>query len=387
MKRRRRTSRGPDRKSRPRGFDYGCLPCVAAVASVEFMERLDAAVVDGVAYGSDRSESLEKEVPVISLVAQRGDELAKAFEEFSAWSQMTDPDSVAMNFVFRRNGGYLLAISPEYSRLQRRCLGFDRTQRAFVVGPSWIKPIDSVQPRLRAFREYCSAPIAPFLLDGVTYVGPKSVLTPRSLPDVCPIPGLRPLQKFEVTFVDEDEVTPNSMAWHALHAESVNKPESPMGPPKPEPDEIAKQRTRALAQHFPVTLERIRRESSVRRLMRGLAKYGVRPWQIEQALCNLVLSAEMGRGTHFTGLSARKAEESIIQAIQSRFELADGEKLPTYSIEDVSTQVVADGNVLLRHLAKKRRANLTAVQALLRSLSVLEADTAVDPPAEWSASS
>ncbi len=387
MKRRRRTSRGPDFKLRPRGFDYGCLPYVAAIASVDFIGHLNAAVVDAIAYGSAWSGTLDKEVPVISLVAQRGNELVKAFEEFSAWSQMTDPDSVAMSFVFRKNGGYLLAISPEYSRLQRRCLGFDRAHRAFVLGPTWIKPIDSINPLLQAFRKYCSAPIAPFLLDGVTYVGPRSVLTPRSSPDVRPIPSLKPLQKFEVTFVDEDEATPNSMAWLALRAESGNEPESPTGPPKLEPDGIAKQRTRALAQHFPVTLERMRRESSVQRLMRGLAEYGVRPWQIEQALCNLVLSAEMGRGAHFAGLSAREAENGIIQAIRTRYELADGGELPAYSTEDVSTQVVADGNVLLRHLAKKRRANLAGLQAALRSLSALEADTAVDPPAEWSASS
>lgn len=349
------------------------------------MGYLDAAVVDGIAYGSAWSESFDKKVPTISLVAQHSDELAKAFEEFNAWSEMTGPDSVAMNFVFRKNGGCLLAISPEYSRLQRRCLGFDRTHRAFVMGPTWIKSNASIHPFLRTFRQYCSAPVAPFLLDGVTCVGPKSVPPPRSVPDVCPVPGIRPLQKFEVTFVDENEATPNSMAWIALRAESGNKPESPpTGPPKPEPDKIAKERTRTLAQHFPVTLERIRRESLVQRLMRGLDEYRVRPWQIEQALCNLVLSAEMGRGAHFTGLSAHKAENGIIEAIRSRYELADGGGIPTFSIEDVSTQVVADGNVLLQQFGKKGRTNLADLQAALKSLSALETDAVADPPGERS---
>ena len=184
MKRRKRTTRAPSSKTAPRGFDYGCLPYAQALASPEFMNHLNAAMVHAVAYGSAWSGSLNHAVPSISLVAKRGDELAKAFEEFNAWSRMTDPDSVETTIVFRKNGGYVLAVSPEYSRLQRRCFGFDRAHRAIAVGPTWIKPIDSVQPFLQTFRRYCSAPIAPFMLDGVTYVGPakridSSVVTRR----------------------------------------------------------------------------------------------------------------------------------------------------------------------------------------------------------------
>ena len=357
-----------------------------ALASCEFEGHLRAAVVDGVAYGSVWSEAVHQNVPVISLVAQRGGELVKAFEEFNAWSQMTDPDSVEITFVFRKNGGYVLAISPDFSRLQRRCLGFDRAHQALVFAPTWIKPVDSVHPLLLSIRKYSSAPIAPYLFDGVTYVGPRSVLTPSSPPDISVISGLQPLLKFEITFIDEEEVTPNSQAWIALMAQSRRLPKSPMGPPKPAPADIAKQRVKTLAHHFPVTLERIRRSLFVPPLLLGLAARSVRPWQIEQALCNLVLSAEMGRDAHFGGLSAGKVESAIIQAIGSRYELADGGDIPTFSIDEVRTQVVADGNSLLRCLSKKRCTDLAGVQASLQSASALEAATAVDSPAEWSAS-
>ena len=386
-KRRKRTARASAQKAQPRGFDYGCLPYVMALASFEFPNHLTAASVDAVAYGSILSGAVNQTVPVISLVAQHGDELAKAFEDFNAWSQMTDPDSVEVTFVFRNNGGYLLAISPEYSRLERRCLGFDRAHQAILGVPIWVKSIKSIQPFLRDFRKHCSAPIAPFEFDGVTYVGPQSVLTPSAPPDVSPIRGLQPLLKFEVTFIDEDDVTPNSTAWIALKAGSQQVPKSTPEPPKPKPDDIAKQRVKTLAHHFPVTLERIRRNSSVPPLILQLASSGVRPWQIEQALCNLVLSTEMGLGSHFIGRSAREAESGIIQAIGSRFELADGGDIPTFTIEDVGTQVVADGNALLRYLGKKKRCrDLAGVQAALQSVSALEAATVVDPPAQWSAS-
>jgi hypothetical protein len=131
-----------------------------------------------------------------SLVAQNGDELAKAFEAFNAWSRMTDPDSVEITFVFRNSGGYVLAISPEYLRLERRCLGFDRTHQAVAFAPTWFKPIDSVHPLLLQFRRHCSAPIAPFLFTGATYFGPRGVLTPASAPDIRPIPNLEPLLRW-----------------------------------------------------------------------------------------------------------------------------------------------------------------------------------------------
>ena len=357
-----------------------------ALASSGFLDHLNAASVDAVAYGSVWSEAVNRTVPTISLVAQRGDDLAKAFEEFNAWSQMTDPDSVEITFVFRKSGGYVLAISPEPSRLERRCLGFDRTHRAMPFVAIWIKPINSVHPLLRSLRKYCSAPIAPFVFGGVTYMGPKGVLSPSSPPDLPPIRGLQPLLKFEVTFIDEDDVTPNSMGWVALKAGSRQVPKSPTGRRKPEPDDIAKQRVKTLAHHFPVTLERIRRSLSAPPLMMGLAESGVRAWQIEQALCNLVLSAEMGRGAHYIGLSAHKAKSIIIEAMSLRYEQADGGAIPTFPIEDVATQVVADGNALLRYLGKKGCTDLTGVQPSLQSLSALDAATAIDPPAEWSAS-
>ena len=385
-KRRNQTARLSAQKIQPRGFDYGCMPYVMAFSPSEFVGHLNAASVDGVVYSSVWCEAVKRTVPTICLVARHGDELAKAFERFNAWSQMTDPDSVELTFVFQKSGGYTLTISPEYSRLDRRCLGFDRTNRVLNAGAIWVKPIRSVHPVLRKLRKHCSAPIAPFVFNGATYVGPRSVLTPSAPPDVSPIPGLQPLLKFEVTFIDEDDVTPNTIGWLGLKAGAGQLPTSPTGPRQTEPEDIAKQRVQTLVQHFPVTLERIRRDLSLPHLIRLLAASDVRPWQIEQALCNLVLSAEMGRGAHFIGLSDRKANSSIIQAIKSRYELANGDDIPTYPIEKVSTQIIADGNALLRYLKKKKCENIAGIQASLKSVSALEATTAVEFPSKWNVS-
>ena len=369
---------------RPRGFDYGCLPYVRALSSGAFIDHLGAASVNAIGYTTTWSRALAKEVPVVSLVAQHRDQLAKAFQEFNSWSQMTDSDSVELTFVFRKSGGYILAISPEFTRRERRCIGFDRTNLAKCVGPFWIKSMDSVHPMLKHFKSYCSASIAPFFFTGVTYVGPSSALTPSLLPDLSPIPGLKPLLKFEVTLVNEDAVKPNSKEWLALHSVKEKTLNTPSRTRKPKQGNIAKQRTKTLGQHFPVTLERIRRNPSVPKLMQRLVENDIRPWQTEQALCNLVLSTELGRGAHFSELSPSEARNKIVQAIRVRYELADGGQIPSFSIKEVRKQVFADGNALLKCIGAKTRRNLPAVQTQLKSISALEAGTPVNKPTHWS---
>jgi hypothetical protein len=375
-KRKRRASRSEVPKVQPRGFDYGCLPYALAVGSADFPVYLNAASVDGIVYGSAWSEELARPVPTISLAGKRGAELAKAFETFNAWSKLTDPDSLALTFVFRKSGGYVLGVSAESSRLERRCSEFDRTHRPLVFTPMWFKTMDSVNPFLLDFRKYCAAPIAPFILDGVTY-DPRDRLSASSVPDVHPIPGLAPLLKFEVAFVDEDDVAPNTIGWIALKIGSPALPKAPKGPPQPKPEEVSQQRAETLRCHFPVTLERLRRIVGTRQLMLQLESEGVRAWQIEQALCNLVLSADMGHAPHYSGLSARKVQSLINDALRSRYEFADGSDLSAFSVNEIRTQAIADGNALLRHFRDKAVSDMTALQAALQHLSLLDAPTAL----------
>ena len=383
-KKKKRTHRTSPKKPQPRGYDYGCLPYAMAVASMDFPHHLTHASVEGIAYDTQWSSEFEGQVPTISLVARHADPLIKAFEDFNAWSKETDPDALEVTFVFRKEGGYVLGLSPEYGHLARRCLGYDRVHRPIALGPMWCKKLDSVHPDLQAIRAYCSSSLAPLRIDGLEQSNLLVGHTYLSTPDIRPIPSLRPLLKFDATFIDEDEVVPNSPAWLALQTSSGHA-NPQQRPSTPDIEHIASQRAKTLTQHFPVTLGRMRRNPSIATLVRKLAPSDVRPWQIEQAVCNLVLSGDMQLGAHFSGLTARKAEATILQAVSSRYEMADGAPLPAYSIDEVKTQVTADGNALLRYLKQKPRKDLLAVQSHLQAASVLEAWTTVDAPGHWSA--
>ena len=374
--------------SGPVGFDYGCLPYVMAVGSLDFPRHLSAAGIGAVAYGRTWSDVVEKIVPTITLVAQNGAELAKAFAEFSAWSKATDPDAVEIIFVFRKSGGYVLSISVEQSRLQRRCLGFHRTQRALIFAPAWFKPLDTVNPLLLNFRRRLSAPIAPFLFDGAVYNSRLSAWSGSggaAPPDLQMIPGLEPLLKFEAEFIDEDQVTPNTIGWAALNARTLQPPQSRNALHRMRPSEIARQRIDSLRCHFPVTLERIRRTSAMVGIFASLRSEGVRVWQIEQAICNLVLTADMRRSGHFSGFHGRAGEQAVLKALDSRHEMADGGDVPVFEAADTRRQIVADANALLRYLGEKSADDLAKVQAALKSASVLEAQPALGKSAETNA--
>jgi hypothetical protein len=343
-----------------------------AIGSLDFPKHLSSASVDAVVYGEAYSAVVNRTVPAISLVAQDATELARAFEMFNAWSKVTDPDSVEIDFVFRKAGGYVLAISPEPSRLQQRCLGFDRAHRPVALGATWLKSIDSVSPLLLQIRKYCAATIAPLLFDGVVYINPRAALRASSLPILRAVPGLTPLLKFDVAFIDEDAVTPGTVGWVALNATGRTTVKTVTEPPKPRPVDIARQRITALSCHFPVTLERMQQSRTIPDLMRRLIAEGVRDWQVEQAICNIVLRRDMERNTSYVALKGRKAEDAVYNALRDRYELADGQDVPMVAEEEIREQIVADGLALLDFLKKQSAHDLASIQAALQSISALE---------------
>ena len=352
------------------GFDYGCLPNALAVGSPEFPRLLTEAQVDAVACGTRHSPELNAEVPTIALVAQHGDPLAKAFSIFHDWSTSSDSDAVELTFVLRDPGGYVLVISPEPARMEQRCLGYDRTHQIISAAHMWCKPIDSLSPTLLTFRDHCaSTRIAPYLLEGATYTGSANAIRMGTSVDLRGVSGLQPLLKFEVTFVDASEATPGTIGWVASNIQSSPNVQSPQRRDKAAPNEISSRRTRALSHHFPVTLERMRVTPEIRRIVDDLQRDGIEPWQLEQAICNLILESDLQKA----GATRRpQMMERTTRALAARYEVADGSGLPLFGIDLIRRQVLADGNELLTHMNAKRTNDLSSLQARLRSLSLLE---------------
>ena len=355
-------------------FDYGCLPTAMAVANLDFPTLLTEAQVDAVAYGTRHSKELNEEVPAISLVAQHAAPLAKAFSIFQDWSISSDSDAVELTFLLRDAGGYILVISPEPARMEQRCIGYNRTHQAVNTAAMWCKPIDTFNPILSRFKDhYTSVPIAPYIFTGETYTGPRSAFRRVSPAGLHEVSGLHALLKFEVTFVAEHEAIPGTIGWLAAKIESSSNIQT--GPRRhiPTPDEISGCRLRTLSRHFPVTLERMRVSREIRDSIHDLQQEKIQPWQVEQAICNLVLESDLSSGK-VRGRS--EMHERIIEALDERYELADGSSLPPFDAERIRRQVLADGNELLSHMQAKRAQNLSSLQTSLQTLSLLESKSA-----------
>jgi hypothetical protein len=382
-KKRGRNSSEPQAKGSPRGFDFGCLPRALALGSTEFPRQLGEAAVVAVAYGTKWSDDLGGDVPCITLVAQREQFLIDAFTTFADWAHATDPDSLALTVVLRSDGGYLLALSPESQRLEQRCLGFDRTHVAITYSAIWVKRLDTVHPFLRRFRDYVEGPVAPFILDGAVYTGSPSA--PPSPSYVRQLSGISPLLKFEATVVNEADVQPGTMAALALAvASSEASRKSREDPPTRSPLQVVQQRVKSLRTHFPVTLERCRSSEAIATLVSELAPTGIRAWQVEQALCNLVLSRSICNDLHYRCLSASKLGESVLAALGDRYEVADGQGGVDATAGDLQVQVLADTNALLRCFKERSAKTIDDGLEALRRASLLDAPTAgTDLPPSW----
>ena len=335
-------------------------------------------------YGHDWSEALDASIPSVSLIADRPEPLRRAFSIFSAWSDQADGDAVELTVVFRECGGYVLGISSEYDRLARRCVGFDRTTvspLAFV--PMWSKPIDTTHRFLAQFRAYAQRPVAPFLFGGVARSGILTAADP-SQPPVTPIPGLTPILKFEIDLLDESDVHAGSIGDALLRTASSRTPaaEHAPGPPaERSPLDIGVERARVLRTHFPVTLERLRRSGTLHDLLDAIgADVAVAPWQVEQACSNLALSSHSKWGAHYLRLRTENALRKIAQAISERYECANGLPVDPFSLDEVRTQILADGKALLRHLNLSTDVTLSGLQASLVGVEALRAPSAFRVP-------
>ncbi len=373
------------RKPIPFGVDFGCLPPNAALTLPHFSTHLREASIVGVSYGHDWSDVLDGSVPSLSLVADRPDPLRKAFSIFSAWSEQADGDAVELTVVLKESGGYLLGISAEYDRLARRCVGFDRsTVSPLAVVPMWCHRINTTHQFLTQFRAYSQKPVAPFLFGGVVRSG---LLTgaAASRPPVTPISGLTPILKFEIDILHESAVHPGSVGDSLLRTASSRTPAAeytPSPPSKRSLMDIGSERARVLHTHFPVTLERLRRSGAIHQLLAAIDHdVSVAPWQMEQAWCNLALSSHSRWGVHYSRLQTQTAMHKIVQAVSTRYESADGRSVDAFTIDEVRTQVLADGRALLRYLNQPIDVTLSELQTHLEALGALHAPSAFDQQA------
>lgn len=347
--------KGRDRHG-PKGFDFGIDEKIALIGAIDFNASLRRAGIFGCAYGVTFDKSLGREMPIISLVGTDQTALEEAFREFRRWDDTTHGDALDLTFVFLKNGGYLIGISPTTEYLDKRFFSMDLIHGPIYSLLTWVKPIDTRSIGIEQIRDYKRKHfISPILFGGTTH----KVLEPKAKVDhhdLSPI-AVDPLLKFRATFIDEDDVKPHTVPGIVLDASQAISRKSwiPKDWPKPPvsgPSEFVERRSRFLTKRFPVTIERMRLFSAYQQLLRPLVEAGIRTWQCEQALCNLVLSHRLCAGKfHYTQISFSNLKDAIFSGLRNHVEMADGfEGIPPLLTADlIRRQVSLDSEFLLRH--------------------------------------
>lgn len=368
--------------SREQGFDFGLEVHALAVSDISFIGLLGEAEVVACAYGYVGSGPLGVPMFEMSLVGTNPEPLRKAFTEFKRWAASSDGDAVELTFTFLKEGGYVLSICREHTRALRDLLGSGRTFSPILIGGTYIKRFDTRNPTVERFREFKSKHlISPFLFGAAT-VG-RNTGTPPAIQDVSPLPDVEPLVKFEAGFLDEHATQPGSPHYSTIAM--IHQPRSlgrkkrrPHLPPPPKPSQQPaihfRHRAEILQRHFPVTVERIR-AGRYPHTTSALQQKGVKDWQLEQAVANLLLSSSICNGQLFyANVPPEDLPRRVGEAIQQREERSDTPELTRFSTQDIVTQVQLDALALLRLEGQtiSISSGLDSLQKRLSSLNLLE---------------
>lgn len=380
-KRRTEAKRGKER-SGPKGYDFGCETLTMVVGSPDFMRALSDADVFACSYGFAYTSELQSHVPHMGLVGSKPEKLTEAFREFRRWKEASQTDPVELHFVFLEDGSYLLGVSPRFEALRRAFGHLDLVSDAVVVSGTWIKKLDT-SSSAKQFREvFTGHVITPFLFGGCVH-------PPTNSAGDCKLNLVRPIEEapillFRASFIDERDAEKDR---HARMMMTATRPErtssgtnkkDQYGPPSARKSQRDYFRNReiCLTRHFPVTLVRLRRLGFCTEIFEQLKTEGIRKWQIEQAMCNLLLSRSLCSGVLFyEPLNSRDLQNLVIEGLRNRIEEADYDcSLNSLPLERVRQQVMLDADYLLTSVGLvPKRADLTLLQRLLHRRGLLDA--------------
>ena len=328
------------------GFDYGISANVGALGSIGFVDKLRAADIVAVAYGTTFSNEINCNVPVLSLIGRNEVPLREAFQEFIGWAQYSDADALDLTIVIMKAGGYKIIISPEPTSLINRTLKYDICTNPSCFNVSWIKPIDTLSKPLLQLRSYLEKGMRPYIFSASVYTG--ITIQAQPMPEhIRHIEGIGDLLKYQIRFVDEGST--KNIEWQNMATLSIdrNKDKKIFNTCHESLIETRQQRLKTI---FPVTTWNIINNQIFADICLQSKKHSLTDLQIQQAICNLVISQEIGSGSlHFQGISKDNWPMILVDKIRQRFEIADNRfrrELP-FNSENVVRQAVLDSCYLL----------------------------------------
>jgi len=276
------------------GFDYGLESALAIMTAPDFNDNLRAANIIACAYGLKYSSEIGAQVPIISLVATEPEPLKKALVQFKAWIDATGPDALKVEILYS-DEGYHISFGPNAKHLLWRTIGLDGTVDPLIWGLTYIKKIDTRNPFLDELAE--QSPVAPIIIAGAHYTGPKQLSLAPNPHDMRPIPGCPELLLLQLPIYKTPSQVPRESGLipftNTVPKEELASSREGYQQEARSPHSVFDRRERRIASLMPVTLHMLRTFTPLRAKLEALAQSGFARWQLEQAVVNQRLWAQL----------------------------------------------------------------------------------------------
>ncbi len=320
------------------GCDYGVSAYSAVVVDTSFVEVLREANVYGCGYGEQLLKDGGGLGRILWLVGEKEASLRQAFDIFRSWAIGTDDDALSLQIILLDSGGYLLLLGPDPDRAQIRIAGYGSSLRPLIYSATYAKRMDTTSPFVIELQRYVKQAISPVMFGAA--IAPRQLGGEPKLLEDCP-----ELLLYKIAVYSESEARLNPSLKHFVErVYGTDRPEDERlkRPEPPSTQAVSKRRVTMIKNFFPVTRFRVQHEKRFYVLTEGLLAQGVRPWQVEQALCNLQLTGDIRANVVQEG-----GAPPIWTALSSRFE-----DLQTILVEphlfQIKDQLLADAQQLLR---------------------------------------
>ena len=232
------------------GFDFGIKPGMFFLNDIEFSTHFTNANCVGVLYVFG-GKSEDDAYPVQLMFLFENDLPAeKFFNSLLRWIEKSgnDGDAVSIDFIENNDGGYTIAISPEYKRFADRMIPENLKERVSprIMISTQYKKIDVLSPSYLKFKENYSRSdsiVIAYVIGDPTHIKKKSA---------------KYFQKKEFNFYTENNIPQDSMLV-SYKAASGENPSLDLikKPPKELPEEIYQYRVDNMKTLLPITYHKL----------------------------------------------------------------------------------------------------------------------------------
>jgi hypothetical protein len=319
------------------GYDWGWPVLTLATANPELSNRLRSGGFGGCGYGLLSPNG----PPFISLLGRNLAGMKTALSLMKEWTTVVGPNAINLEILFDGQG-YGLTISQNPELLRYRLMGLNTADRPVVLTMAVIKRLDTRHPFLDELAEYSEQPIAPVLLTvaGITPSNRSPIAASQPwLEGAIRLPGIKVYRRPE-------DRPPGSMSM----LESEIAARSKYDRPPAEATDVAtlrSERERLLHSTFPRTIHTLRHRLLGHELLREAVALGCANWQVEQAICNLVLSEAVPE--KFRDLKRLNEFERMRRDYVENF-LFNSSDITAFNASQVVDQVSLDAGYLLERL-------------------------------------